>query len=150
MEPDAPRTPWLRYAWAATLGLSILALTYVLFDEDLGTSAPLFAEFTCRGELEVEIANGFHEPWLTTPSSAIYYKATRDGELVGVFMSLHVREAGGEWRIPLSRTDEPSEGFVYIPTVTNATEAYVSVKDTSGRTCKAESPIIRAADAPVE
>ena len=153
MDGDAPEAqdepvPWWRYVIAATLGLSILALTYVLFDPDLGTEAPLFQEFTCRGRLEVTIANGFEEPFLRTPSSAVHYRATREGHLVAVWVTLFVREAGEEWTAQLSRRDEPSDAYIFIPTVTNATEAYVEARDVSGETCVGESPVIRATSSP--
>lgn len=154
MDPDEPaeeRVPWWRYAIAATLGLSILALTYVLFDPDLGTDAPLFGEFTCRGKLEVTIANGFDEPYLVPGGSAVHYRATREGNAtLAVSVTLFVREKGEDWRAQLTRRDEPSDAYIYIPRVTENTEAYVEAKDVTGEICGGRSPVIgaRAVSAP--
>jgi len=144
------RTPWWRYAFAATLGLSILALTYVLFDPDLGTEAPLFGEFTCRGRIVVEVANGFHEPYLVPPNSAVYFRtATEDNATVATFVTVETREGSdAEWAKLLSRTAPEGDGFVFIPEVTNATQARVIAKDLEGQVCEGTSRTITTSASP--
>ena len=148
--PPQERTPWWRYAIAATLGLSILALTYVLFDPDLGTEAPLFGEFTCRGRLVVEVANGFYEPYLVPPSSAVYFRtATAENATVATFVTLETREGpDGAWTRLLSRNAPEGDGFIFIPEVTNMTQARVIAKDLAGEVCEGTSRTITTEASP--
>lgn len=138
----AERTPWWRYAWGATLALSILALTYVLFDPDLGTEAPLFGELTCRGELEVLVSDGHGRPYLLAPESGVRARALGDGELRPALFTVHKREAGEEWSVYFTDDDRAGERIFFVGEIEPTTEVYVRAKDLEGRYCAGGSPII--------
>lgn len=147
---EVERVPWWRYAVAAALGLSILGLTYVLFDPDLGTQAPLFGEFTCRGGIIVEVANGFHEPYLTPPNSAVYFRAhDAANNSIDAFVTIETREGDdGEWTKLLARSAPEGDGYTFIPLVTEKTQARVLAKDTTGQVCAGVSRTITASASP--
>lgn len=146
-EPTSEEGPirWLRYAWAAFLGLSILAMTYVLFDEDLGTPVPLFQEFTCRGKLDVTLTDPAGKPELRVPEMAVKMRAAGDGETRPAFFRLFIRDnADSDWREYFTFNIPGGEHLNYVGQITNETQLYVSAKDTEGEYCGNESDVISA------
>jgi hypothetical protein len=134
-----------RYASAALLGLTILGLTYALFDDDLGTPVPLFQEFTCRGTMELEVLNGFGEPHLQVPASGITVRALYDGATQPVYMRLFVRDApDAPWRQFHDQLAEDGEHTFFVTSITSTTEAYADAKHLDGARCRSESPRIGA------
>lgn len=133
------RIPPLRIAWAAFLGLSLLAMTYVLFDPDLGTDAPLFGEFTCRGAIEVELAHSFGGDHLTMPDSGLVFNATEDGAPVHVVAVLFVQQPGEEFEATQSLNAPSGSDFFYLAKVTPGMAVFVRATDVEGKVCRGDS-----------
>lgn len=138
-----------RYTWAGLLGATILGLTVVLFDEDLGTGAPLFGEWTClpRGKLTLHVTNGFDEPYIISPQMTLKINATGDGEARPIFLIVHWREADGPWSLFFSQEARTYPHYQVVGPTTERTEIYVVAKDSEGRYCPAESGVLRTKDA---
>lgn len=136
---EGPIPPW-RYALAATLGLALLASTYVLFDPDLGTEAPLFQEFTCTGRLAVGAGDGLGRPQLASPEMALKMNATdgATGELRPALFRIFTREAGADWEEYYAVAVREGEHFIYLR-VSPTMEAYVEARDLEGEVCAGKS-----------
>lgn len=145
MDEPGPREriPPLRLAFALFLGGALLAMTYVLFDPDLGTEAPLFGELTCRGALELRVANGFGEPYLREPVTALTMEATDGGARVPALFVAYKREQGETWKEWLQQARPSGEWSVFMGDITPSTEVYVEARDLRGERCDAESGILR-------
>lgn len=138
--------PKPRQGWAALLALVMLGTTYVLLDEDLGTPAPLFQEFTCRGRIEVSVVNGYNETALTIPETAVRARAVAPtGDTLAVYMVLWTREADdGKWAHRFDHVALVGENAFLLRSVMNGTQAYVTAADVEGRVCRGESGVLRA------
>lgn len=141
----------VRYGAAAALGLSILALTYVLFDPDLGTELPLFGEITCRGRLDVVATNGFGGEFLQLPASGVTARATADGEPQAVLFEMFLRrEPAAPWQRFHDQVAPGGEHTFYVTAVTEQTEAYVSARHLEGKVCAGESSVLQGRAEDVE
>lgn len=140
---DEGRTPWWRYALAATLGLSLLGLTYVLFDPELGTPVPLFQEFTCRGRIEVFAGNVRDEPTLLAPQMALKMRTFGpDGEPMLSYLSIYRKDGDGDWQLYIARPSVTDPDLIFLDVIDQTTAIRVNAKDLEGRVCAGESAVI--------
>lgn len=142
---EEPRR-WYHIALAVVLGGSLLAMTYVLFDPDLGTPVPLFQEFTCRGDLVVQAGNGYGDPWLRVPETGVRALAfAPDGSTPRpAFFTVWKRDLGGDWTWYFDHTAPTGEHSFFMSGVAEGTDAYVTAKDLEGKHCQGESRVLRA------
>lgn len=127
------------------MGLTLLGMTYALFDPDLGTSVPIFHEFTCSRGMHVEAVDGYGNSTINVPAGAVYAKAFgEEGQIVPAFLTLHRRDEGGDWARVLA-AENPNGQFVFtLSDVRETTEVYVEARDPTGAYCKASSGILKA------
>lgn len=134
-----------RVAWASALALTMLGLTLVFFDEDLGTPVPLFHEITCRSDFDVMASDGQDRPVLHVPQSAVKLIALAEGVPQLAYFSLYVREGDGAWSLYAEQQSISETHFMFLYPTTNATEAYATAKDPGGKFCEGRSGVLRAA-----
>lgn len=131
----------------ALLAVALLAVTYILFDPELGTPVPLFQELTCRGDLVVVAGDGYGEPLLRVPESGLRAQAfAPDGVTPRpAFFTVWKRQAGDEWSWFFDHTGPSGEHTFFMSPVDAQTESYVSAKDLDGKHCEGASAVLRAA-----
>lgn len=138
------RVPLGRKVLAGALAFAILGLTYVLFDPDLGTPAPLFGEFTCRGQLAVTATGPSGTAELGVPETGIRFEVTHAGMPHGAFVLLWLRAPGGDWTQEQELVVESGQDLFFVPRIESGTEAYVEARDTRGAVCDGRSATLRA------
>jgi hypothetical protein len=120
----------------------MLAMTYVLFDPDLGTPVPLFQEFTCRGRLDVTASDPQGAPSLRAPEMALKMSARADDGLRPAYFIAMKREAGSEWEEYYAVEIPAGDHLMHVSPVTEKTEMYVIAKDLEGRYCSGRSSVL--------
>jgi len=131
-------------ALAAALGLSLLGMTYILFDPELGTAVPLFQEFTCKSELRVLATDPSGNETLRIPEMALRMRAFGDDAPRPAHFTIHKRERDEPWGIFYALPIQTGEHYIYVEPITAQTEIYVEAMDLEGVYCTGRSPVVRA------